>query len=79
MNTYATEIRAINPVTNELLTWSGPNIPGISFSDAEQYCQNNGLGYCKVIGLLLEEIPCKQGTLEPDWSNKVDYQKHKLN
>lgn len=54
---YCTEIRAINPVTGQLSTWAGPNVPGISFKTAEEYCQQNGLGYCKVIGRAIAEIP----------------------
>lgn len=49
---WLTEIKAIKPGTNELRTYGGPNVPGISISDAELYCQQNGLGYCTVIGEL---------------------------
>lgn len=73
MKTYSTSIRAIDPLTGEMKTWAGPNVPGIAFFDAERYCQQNGLGYCKVDGELVSEIPCKEGTFEPDWKNKIDY------
>ena len=56
MNLYTTEIKAICPITGELLTYSGQYVPGISFKDAENYCQQNGLGYCKVTGELIEEV-----------------------
>lgn len=49
---FATQIQAINPLTGELTLFAGPNVPGICFSDAENYCQNNGLGYCKVTGMI---------------------------
>lgn len=71
MNHYTTEIQAINPLTGELTTYYGPNVPGISFSDAEDHCQRNGLGYCKVVRQLVSEIPRKEG--EPDWKNRIDY------
>jgi hypothetical protein len=79
MNLYATEIKAINPVTGEMTTWCGPHVPGISEADAQDYCQNNGLGYCSVIGLLIAEIPCKPGTFEPDWENEINYENPRLN
>ena len=79
MNIYCTTIKAIKPSTGELVNWVGPNVPGISFKDAQDYCENNGLGYCKVDGLLASEVPCKEGTLEPDWDKEVDYSKIKLN
>lgn len=73
MKQYVTQIKAIEPSTWEMKTWAGPNVPGISFADAETYCQNNGLGYCEVIGELVSEIPCKPGTYKPDWDKQVDY------
>lgn len=75
MNYYVTEIVAIDPCTNELKTWCGPHIPAISFTDAETYCQNNGLGYCKVTGQLIAEIGTKieNGYIVPDFNDVVDY------
>ena len=72
MKRWVTEIRAIDPVDGELKTWGGPNVPGLTFGMAEQYCREN-LGYCRVIGELVSEIPCKPGTHEPDWDNQIDY------
>ena len=79
MKMWCTTIRAVCPIRNELTTWSGPNVPGISEDDGNDYCQTHGLGYCKVEGELVSEIPCKEGTLEPDFKNEVDYQKQQLN
>ena len=41
---------------------------------AQEYCELNGLGYCKVVGELIAEIPCKEGTYEPDFNNMIDYE-----
>lgn len=65
MNLYITEIKANGKI------WCGPNVPGISYSDAEAYCQANGLGYCEVIGQLVAEIPTVNGN--PDFDNEVNY------
>lgn len=56
MYLFVTEIKAIDPIDGELKTWAGPKVPGISFNDAEAYCQNNELGYCKVIGRFIGEF-----------------------
>lgn len=71
---WVTEITAISPITGDMTKYGGPDVPGISASDAQSYCENNGLGYCKVIGELVADIPCKKGTYEPDFKNMVDYE-----
>lgn len=65
MNLYTTTIRAIDPTDGGLKTWSGPKVPGISFSDAEQFCQNNSLGYCKVDGVFIGEVSQEDLNWEP--------------
>lgn len=79
MNLYVTEIQAISPTDGILKTYCGPEVPGITTQDAQEYCEKNGLGYCKVIGLLIAEIPCKPGTHEPDWSKMTDYDNERNN
>ena len=53
---WLTEIRAIDPQTGELVDWCGPQIDADSFEEAENYCNSNGLGYCKIVGQLDEMI-----------------------
>lgn len=76
MKLYLTEIRAVDPTDGETKTFAGPRVPGITFGFAEQYCQNNGLGYCKVIGELIAEIPCKSDDPFADLGNRIDYDCH---
>jgi hypothetical protein len=73
MKFWYTEIKAISPVDGALKVYCGPNVPGINEKTAQEYCENNGLGYCKVIGELIAEIPCKEGTQDPDFENMMDY------
>lgn len=73
MRYWATEIKAIDPTDGQWKTWGGPNVPGINQEDAERYCQQNGLGYCEVVGELEEEIPTKEDGLTPDWSKVVNF------
>ena len=53
MKLFVTEIKAISPITGELTTYGGPNVPGINEATAQEYCENNGFGYCLVIGELV--------------------------
>lgn len=53
---FTTEIKAIDPKDGELKTWAGPNIDAISYTFADKYLQNNGLGYCNITGTLISEI-----------------------
>lgn len=76
MNLYLTEFKA--EVDGKLVTFCGPNVPGISFKDAQNYCNNNGIGYCKVIGLLVAEISCNEN-YTPNFSDMVDYENKRLN
>lgn len=67
---YTTLIHAINPKNGNLVLFSGPYIIALSFEDAQRYCDENGLGYCKVDGMLEAVIPCKSNTFIPDWNNQ---------
>lgn len=53
-NMYVTEIQAIDPETGELKVYAGPKIQADNMHEAKEYCKNNGLGYCKVLGVLHE-------------------------
>ena len=71
MQLYTTTIKAV--VNGEVKSFCGPHIQGISPKDAQDYCENNGLGYCTVTGMLVSEIPCKEGTNTADIIERVDY------
>jgi len=57
MKTYITSITAIDPTDGHMKEWCGPVILAQSEQDAYDYCQSNGLGYCKVIGILIGVLP----------------------
>lgn len=67
MKLYTTEIIAIDPLTGLLTKWCGPRIPSLSFEDAENYCQENGLGYCKITGEFICEID-ENGSIENNFN-----------
>lgn len=80
MKTWATEIKAIDWRDGILKTFGGPNVPGINKDDATNYLwQVLGLGMFEVKDELVMEIPCKEGTNEPDWNNAIDYYSQVLN
>lgn len=56
MKTFVTTVSALCPKTGELKTYCGPHVPGISIEDAKNYCEQNGLGYCKVEGELVAVV-----------------------
>lgn len=70
---FTTKIKAIDYIDGELKTWGGPIIEAISYKDAEYFCQENGLGYCEVDGILVSEIPTKSDGVTPDWKNRKDF------
>lgn len=73
MKKWVTEIRAMDPCTNEMKAWLGPYITAPTWEDAIAYCQRNGLGYCKITGQLISEIPCEDDSFTPNWAGRVDF------
>lgn len=61
MKWFCTRIMALDPQDGELKHWAGPYVPGINFETAQQYCDQNGLGYCVVIGELESETNERTG------------------
>ena len=57
MKQWVTEIQAVDPRTADLKRWVGPNVPGDTEALAQQHCFDNGMGYCRVVGLFICEIP----------------------
>lgn len=35
--------------------FQGPHVPGTSLEDAQRYCNEHGMGYCRVTGELIAE------------------------
>lgn len=56
MKLWQTEIKALPPGTEEIRTFIGPLIPADTFAEAQDYCNENGLGYCHIVGEFIEEI-----------------------
>lgn len=71
--TWVTQLTAIDPQTEELRVWPGPNISAPSLREAEMTLAENGLGYYVVIGELIATINEDESIETPDngewWSN----------
>ena len=72
MKIWCTEIKALEASTGAMKTWGGDYVKAPTMELAQQWCDENK-GYLKVVGELVAEIPCKEGTYEPDWNNMIDY------
>lgn len=70
---WCTEVKAKSPKDGSMKTYGGPDVPGDTLEEAQEYCESNGLGYCWVIGQLIADIPCIEGTYDPDWENATYY------
>ena len=75
---FLTELIAKDPLTGELKKFGGPDIEAPTWSIAQQYCQDNGLGYLKVVGKKVAEIPTDDN-YNPQFDKMVDYELALLN
>lgn len=73
MKLWVTEIKALDPHTGEMKTWGGDEVEAPTHELAQAWCDQNK-GYLKVIGELVAEIPCKEGTYEADFDKMIDYE-----
>lgn len=78
MKLFVTEFRAQRAIDGEIRTYGGPNVQALTQSRAQQWCDEN-MPWLKVLGELIAEIPCKEGTYEPDFSQMIDYESQSLN
>jgi hypothetical protein len=70
MKKYVTQIQATETKTGQLKLYEGQLVNGISFQDAQEWCDNNA-PYLKVIGEYIGEVD------EKGFFN--DFEKTKLN
>lgn len=56
MKIYTTIIEAIDPKDGQLKTYTGQNVFGSSFEDAQKRCDEIGKGYLQVYGEFIQEI-----------------------
>jgi len=78
MKRWVTEFMALDARTKEMKKWCGENVEAPTWELAQQWCYENR-GHLIVVGELIAEIPCKEGTYEPDWNKMIDYEDIQMN
>lgn len=73
MKTYLTEVLAVSKIDGRVASYAGPRIKANSHEDAEKYCEDNGLGYCKVLGLSIQDIDFMETTIINDTTGYYIY------
>lgn len=79
MAIFCTTIKVWDNVFNELVTIDGQRIEAPTWKLAEEIIEKEGLRWLTITGELIEEIPCKENSFEPDFKNAIDYQKIQQN
>ncbi len=54
MNIYITELQALSPITGELTLYEGVRICASSEKQAQNFLNDHGYGYCRVVGKLID-------------------------
>lgn len=79
MKKWVTEILAIDPVDGQLKRWMGPFIEAPTQELAQEWCNNNYMGFLRVGDELVAEIPCDDDGGNIKWGEMIDYTKAMLN
>lgn len=73
MKIWGTSIYAKHNITGEIREFCGQNVEAPTRELAIAWCQHH-CGYLHVNDEIVAEIPCKEGSYEPDFDNMVDYE-----
>ena len=79
MNTYLTEIWALCPKDNVIKQYGGPNVPADTASEAQEWLDENELGYCKVIGKIVSTIETPDGFFHYNVEEEIVIPRERLN
>lgn len=72
---FCTQMQVVNQKTKELVWIDGMKIEAPSLELAQEIIEQENYHYLIITGQLIKEIPCKEGSFEPDWNNAIDYTK----
>lgn len=76
---FCTQMQVVNQKTKELVWIDGMRIEAPTWELAQEIIDKENYNYLIITGQLIKEIPCKEGSFEPDWKNAIDYQKTNMN
>lgn len=73
MKFWSTKIKAICPIDGELKTFEGPHVPGLTKIAAQDFCNNNLLGFCEVTDLQVTRDIYTDDSPNAYWCCNIDY------
>lgn len=74
MKIWSTEMQVLNQKTKELHRVEGMNVKAFTREKAQELLDKYDYHYLILCDEIVAEIPCKPGTLEPDWNKIIDYE-----
>ena len=79
MPIFCTQMQVYDHINKQLVWVDGKRIEAPTWELAEEYIITEGYNWLVITGKLICEIPCKKGSNDPDWKNKIDYEKIQQN
>lgn len=74
MKIFGTKMQVINQHTKEPIWVEGMKVKSPTRESAQRLLDKCDYHYLVLGDELIAEIPCKPGTLEPDWNKMIDYE-----
>ena len=74
MKLWSTEMQVLNQQTKELHWVEGMKVKAYTKEKAQELLDKYDFHYLILGDEIVAEIPCKHGTLEPDWCKMIDYE-----
>lgn len=71
MNKYVTEIQALCPKDGMIKQYAGPNVEANNALEAQEWLEENGFGYCKVLGRLISTINTPDGFVHEEIEEEI--------
>lgn len=74
MKIWSTEMQVLNQQTKELHWVEGMRVKAFTKEKAQELLDKYNFHYLVLGDEIVAEIPCKPGTLDPDWNKMIDYE-----
>lgn len=74
MKIWSTEMQVLNQQTKELHWVEGMKVKAFTKEKAQELLDKYDYHYLVLNDEIVAEIPCKEGTFEPDWNRMIDYE-----
>ena len=74
MKIWSTEMQVLNQKTKELHWVEGMRVKAFTKEKAQEILDRYNYHYLVLGDEIVAEIPCKEGTFDPDWNRMIDYE-----